>query len=150
MAYPENMPPVVIDYRKSTGERPVESRSLDDLGMDDGTINGICPLTVHGITGQNYTELPMHALKALAIQHLQQGGKIMAVDRDANPETLWSNVQLYPMIFPWLFPYGLGGIGLKDHKHKISDIVRKRNMLMYYDKHFQFDETFSLIAFNHE
>ena len=150
MAYPENMPPVVIDYRKSTGERPIESCSLDDSGMDDGTINGICPLTVHGITGQNYTELPMHALKALAIQHLQQGGRIMAIDRDMNPETLWNNVQLYPMIFPWLFPYGLGGIGLKDHKNKISDIVRKRNMLMYYDKCFQLDENFSLIAFNHE
>ena len=54
------------------------------------------------------------------------------------------------MIFPWLFPYGLGGIGHKNHKGKISDIFRKQHMLMYYDKQFQLDETFSLIAFNHE
>ena len=150
ISYPENVPPVVVDYRKSSGERPIEAHSVDDLGQDDGTTNGMCPLTVHGITGQNYTELPLHALKALAIQHLQQGGKVIAIGREAEPETLWNNTQLYPMIFPWLFPYGLGGIGHKEHKGKISDLARKRHMLMYYDKRFQRDETFSLTAFNHE
>lgn len=150
MAYPENVPPVVIDYRRLSGERPVESRGINDLGLDDGTTNGICPLTVHGITGQNYTKLPMHTLKALAVQHLQQGGNIMAIGRESNPETLWNNAQLYPMIFLWLFPYGLGGIGHKNYKGKISDISRKRHMLLYYDKQFQKDETFSLIVFNHE
>ena len=54
------------------------------------------------------------------------------------------------MIFPWLFPYGLGGLSLDVHKHRISDTLHKRHMLMYYDKHFQLDETFALIAFNHE
>ena len=125
MSYPENVPPVVVDYQKSSGERPIEARSVDNLGQDDGTTNGMCPLTVHGITGQNYTELPLHALKALAIQHLQQGGKVIAIGREAEPETLWNNTQLYPMIFPWLFPYGLGGIGHKEHKGKILDLACK-------------------------
>ena len=150
LAYPENQPPVIVDYRKSSGERSVEAHSINNQGLDDGTIEGICPLTVHGITGQNYTELPLHALKAIALQHLQQGGKIMAIGRNNAPETLWNNLQLYPMIFPWLFPYGLGGIGHKNHKGKISDIFHKQHMLMYYDKRFQLDETFPLIAFNHE
>ena len=100
MTYPENIPPVVIDYRRTSGERPMEARSVNDLGLDDGTMEGICPLSVHGVAGQNYTELSMHALKALAIQHLQQGGKVMAVGRENNPETLWNNTCLYPMMFP--------------------------------------------------
>ncbi|KAF8416922.1 hypothetical protein L210DRAFT_3362078, partial [Boletus edulis BED1] len=88
--------------------------------------------------------------KALALQHLQQGGKALAIGRESNPETLWNNPALYPMIFPWLFPYGLGGLSLSFHKSKISDNTRKHLMLMYYDKRFQLDETFALIAFNHE
>ena len=88
LAYPENQPPVIVDYQKSSGECPVEAHSIDDQGLDDGIIEGICPLTVHGITGQHYTELPLHALKAIALQHLQQGGKIMAIGRNNAPETL--------------------------------------------------------------
>jgi len=107
-------------------------------------------LTVHGITGKNYTELLIHALKALAILHLQQGGKILAIGREDVPETIWNNSQLYPMIFPWLFPYGLGGVKLKSHKGKVSDAMRLWHMLMYPDKWFQMDKNFTLIAFNHQ
>ena len=32
----------------------------------------------------------------------------------------------------------------------MSDAVHKKHLLMYYDKHFQIDHKFCLIAFNHE
>jgi hypothetical protein len=53
-------------------------------------------------------------------------------------------------MMPWLFPYGLGGIGNTVQKGKVSDTVHKRHLLMYYDKRFQKDPYFPLIAFNHE
>ena len=53
-------------------------------------------------------------------------------------------------MLPWLFPYGLGGIGQTEHKHKLSSMMHKRHLLMYYDKRFQKDPHFPLIAFNHE
>ncbi len=50
-------------------------------------------------------------------------------------------------MFPWLFPYGLGGIGsipnLGDHEHK-------KHLLMYHDKRFQVDPNFPFVAFSHE
>jgi hypothetical protein len=53
-------------------------------------------------------------------------------------------------MMPWLFPYGLGGIGQAEHNKKLSAIAHKRHLLMYYDKRFQRDPHFPLIAFNHE
>jgi len=49
-------------------------------------------------------------------------------------------------MFPWLFPYGLGGIGTT----KLSDKKHKRHLLMYNDKHFQMDNNFLFVAFSHE
>jgi hypothetical protein len=53
-------------------------------------------------------------------------------------------------MMPWLFPYGLGGIGNNLQNGHISDIAYKRQLLMYHDKRFQKDAHFPLIAFNHE
>ena len=50
--YDENLPPVVIDYRKTLGDCPIEAYSVNDLETDDGTTEGICPLTVYGIQGK--------------------------------------------------------------------------------------------------
>jgi len=57
---------------------------------------------------------------------------------------------LFPSMLPWLFPYGLGGIGQTEHKYNLSSMMHKRHLLMYYDKRFQKDPHFPLIAFNHE
>ncbi|KAI0769472.1 hypothetical protein BC629DRAFT_1292039, partial [Irpex lacteus] len=55
-------------------------------------------------------------------------------------------------MFPWLFPYGYGGLGNEKIQSdlKISDKIRKRLWLTYYDQRFQNDQFFSLIAFNHQ
>ncbi|KAH7917725.1 hypothetical protein BV22DRAFT_1108516 [Leucogyrophana mollusca] len=148
--YPETGPPVVVDYRRSDTNREPESTSVHETDIDNGTAEGPCPFIVHGITGQDYSNLPLRTLKALALQHLKDGGKVLAIGHSANPESLFNNPQLYPQMFPWLFPYGHGGIGSPDHKGKLSNARHKKRLLMYHDKRFQLDEHFPIIAFNHE
>ena len=63
---------------------------------------------------------------------------------------MYNNPQAYPQMFPWLFPYGFEGIGQKCHFSKISESNHKKNLLMYYDKRFQTNFYFPMIAFNHE
>ena len=55
-----------------------------------------------------------------------------------------------PKAYPWLFPYGLGGIGNKNGYSVVGDLLRKRSLLLYHDKRFQTDPIFSLVALNHE
>ena len=53
-------------------------------------------------------------------------------------------------MFPWLFPYGFGGIGQFSHKKKISKLEHKQHLLMYHNKRFQYDLDFPIITFYHE
>ncbi|KAA1480016.1 hypothetical protein DENSPDRAFT_742903, partial [Dentipellis sp. KUC8613] len=88
--------------------------------------------------------------KAHAIQHLLDGNPALGIGRAPEPESMYNNPQLYPQAFPWLFPYGLGGIGNLNGFKKLSDIVRKRALLMYHDKRFQMEPLFPLVALNHQ
>ncbi|KAI0346340.1 hypothetical protein BDW22DRAFT_1323620, partial [Trametopsis cervina] len=90
------------------------------------------------------------SIRLKAMKYFAQGGKSLGIGKADQPESLWNNPQLYPSMFPWLFPYGYGGLGNDRIQIPIQDGVRKKNMLMYHDKRFQHDQYFSLIAFNHE
>jgi len=148
--YPEDMPPVVIDYKESIFNKDPESTAVNDMEDETGTEDGPCPFVVHGLTGEEYSTKGLKALKAIALKHLTDNKKIAAVGHHKNPESIYNNPQLFPQMMPWLFPYGLGGIGNKLQKGHISDIAHKRHLLMHYDKRFQLDPHFPLIAFNHE
>ena len=109
-------------------------------------MEGDCVFTVHRLTGETLQTMVPNALKALALQHLNSNGKMLAVGHNSTLQSMWNNTQLYPQMFPWLFPYGLGGIGASS----ISDKEQKRHLLMYHDKCFQTDINFPFVAFSHK
>ncbi|TFK55360.1 hypothetical protein OE88DRAFT_1608444, partial [Heliocybe sulcata] len=133
-SYPETSPPVTVSYHKETDNKEELSKSLHDTGEEEGSTSRPCPLVVHGVTGSQLHTQTMKSLKATALKHLLSGGKIMAVGHAENPESLYNNPHLYPQMFPWLFPYGLGGIGNTNYYKKISETAHKHCLLMYYDK----------------
>ena len=55
--YPEDVPPVVIDYRHSETNKDIEATSVHDMKSENGIRTGMCPLTVHGITGEQYVSI---------------------------------------------------------------------------------------------
>jgi len=146
MQYDEDMPPVTVEYRRSESNKVPEGTSVFDNEEDDGTVEGDCAFTVHGLMGEICSSMTPNALKAMALRHLNSGGKVLAVGRSDHFESMWNNPQLYPQMFPWLFPYGLGGIGATSLSHK----EHKRHLLMYHDKRFQTDVNFPFVAFSHE
>jgi len=148
--YPEEGPPVTIDYRSSIINKHKEATSVFDMEEEDGVENGECPFVVHGITGENYSTLSKDATRALALQHLIKDQNILFVGHGSKPESMFNNSQLFPSMMPWLFPYGLGGIGNSKIVGRMSSIAQKKYLLMYHDKRFQTDPAFPLIAFNQE
>jgi hypothetical protein len=149
-SYPEDLPPVVINYRHSTTNKIPEATSVHDMELENGTAEGMCPFTVHTLTSEEYDTTNAETLKAIATKHLDEGGKVLAIGHSKEPQSIWKNPKLYPQMFPWLFPYGLGGIGHERQRHRLSDASHKKHLLMYHDKRFQKDSHFPLIAFNHE
>ena len=77
-----------------------------------GTRAEICPLTIHRITSKKYVDASTETLKVVAMEHLTNMGKFIAVGRAENPES----ISHYPQMFPWLFPYSLGDIREQQHK----------------------------------
>jgi hypothetical protein len=151
--YPLMGVPVNIEYSKSdpeSGNKIVSAMSVYDNEFEDGTTDGPCPFTVHGLTGPEFENMSMDKLKARALQHLAEKGSTLGISHDSRPQSMYDNPQAYPQMFPWLFPYGYGGIGQKCHFAKISETTHKKNLLMYHDKRFQTDFYFPMIAFNHE
>ena len=151
--YEEEGIPVVINYKRSNindGNKIPSAMSKHDMEEEEGTEDGPCPFTVHGLTGPEYSKMTWQTLKIKALQHLESQGKTLKVGHDTTPQSMYDNPQIYPQMFPWLFPYGLGGLTQAVHKKKISDAEHKKLLLMYHDKRFQTDDYFPIIAFNHE
>ena len=120
--YPLAGVPVNIEYTKSdeeSGNKIASAMSVYDGEFEDGTTDGPCPFTVHGLTGPEFEKMPIERLKARALHHLAENGSTLGISHDSKPQSMYDNPQVYPQMFPWLFPYGLGGIGQKCHFHKV-------------------------------
>ena len=146
--YPEDVPPVSIHFQQSMTNKVEEGTSVFDDAPDDGVEEGDCPFVVHGLTGDQLTTKSASALKGIALRHWNSRGAALAISHDASPQSIYKNPSLYPQIFPWLFPYGLGGIGSSNLQ--LSDQAHKRYLLMYHDKRFQRDPCFPFVAFSHQ
>ena len=70
--YPEDMPPVVIDYKESIFNKDPESTAVNDIEDEAGTENGPCPFIAHSLTGEEYST---KGLKAIALKHLTDNKK---------------------------------------------------------------------------
>ena len=148
--YPENGIPVVVGYRCSESNEILEATSVHGQDGLEGTTEGACPFVVHGLTEDELLRMKTKDLKSAALQHLMNGKFVLGIGQASTPESLYNNPQLYPKMFPWLYPYGLGGLNNAFLQNSLSDKAYKHHMLMYHDKRFQLDPEFVLIAFNHE
>ena len=150
--YPESGIPVQVISKivpVTSGNTLPSEMSMHDLDIEKGTSSGLCPFTVTGVSGEELDLMSTETMKAVALRHLESYGKILAIGRSKSPVSMYDNAQSYPQMFPWLFPYGKGGIGQAIHKGLISEDRYKKHLLMYFDKRFQKDPYFPMVAFNH-
>jgi hypothetical protein len=150
--YGEDEPPVVVEWRWSADGtmRPEGlSKHSQDTKEEEGVTEGKCPFIVHGLTSDRLSGKTTEQLKSLALNHMENDGFALGIGHAAEPESIFNNPDLYPLTFPWLFPYGLGGIK-NDRQVRVSEPARIRHLLLYHDKRFQLDPVFVLMAFNHQ
>lgn len=149
--YPECGMPVEVVNRPMQGNTNAEpaATSVHDVDDEEGTTDGPCLFTVHGLVAEDLQGMTAAARKIAALAHLHSGGHVLAVGSGEQPESVYNNYQLYPQLFPWIFPYGLGGVGNARVKGFISERIHKKWLLMFHDKRFQTESRFLLLAFNH-
>ncbi|KAF8584906.1 hypothetical protein K439DRAFT_1646813 [Ramaria rubella] len=96
-SYKDNEIPVTIEYHQSHSNKHAQSTSIHDCEPEEGTAEGECPFVVNGITGN---ELPIHNTKkliAIAIEHLQNNGRMLGVGQ----ATLSPSISLVVSIWSW-------------------------------------------------
>jgi hypothetical protein len=148
-AYPEDAPPVLVDYRSSTSNKRPEATAVNDMEEEAGTETGKCPFIVHGLTGEEYSTKSLKALKAIALKHITDNGSVLAIGHKKNQNQFTEILNYFPKCYLG-FPIWTWWYWKYSSKNHISDIAHKQHLLMYYDKRFQLDPHFPLIAFNHE
>ena len=103
-AYPENEPPVIVNYTQTTGSnQDAESTAVNNLDEDEGTEKGDCPFIVDGLTGKTLEHLGKirpYEITARAVEHFKSGGKVLGIGQSKEPESLYNNPKLYPQMFP--------------------------------------------------
>ncbi|TFK58954.1 hypothetical protein BDN72DRAFT_781405, partial [Pluteus cervinus] len=97
--YPEDLPPVTIQYKPMFSNKIPETMDLVDCEDEDGVDTGDCPFVVHGLSANAITTETAESLKATALKHMNSGGKILAIGRSSQPESLYNNPSLYPQMF---------------------------------------------------
>ncbi|KAJ3752140.1 hypothetical protein EV360DRAFT_97536 [Lentinula raphanica] len=131
--YSENQPPVAVEFFVKGSNRNAEGVSVHDNLDDDGVEDDRCVFTVHGIVGDALKNMTTQQLIGYAAQHLDNEGKFLRISHASTPQSLWNNPQLYPKMFPWLFPYGLGGLGTYK-AHSFSEASHLKFLMLYHDK----------------
>ncbi|EJD40482.1 hypothetical protein AURDEDRAFT_70022, partial [Auricularia subglabra TFB-10046 SS5] len=59
--------------------------------------------------------IPSNDLRRAAFKHIMSGGGYLKLFHDPEPANSFNNPDLFPMAYPTLFPYGIGGF---EHKRK--------------------------------
>ncbi|KAJ4475386.1 hypothetical protein C8R41DRAFT_774521, partial [Lentinula lateritia] len=98
-SYADNVPIVAVEYFQKGSNRNAEGVSVHDDLNDDGTEEGTCVFTVHGIVGPSIKNMTRDQMIGITAMHLDNEGKFMRTSHAENPESLWNNPQLYPKMF---------------------------------------------------
>ncbi|KAJ7215441.1 hypothetical protein GGX14DRAFT_307449, partial [Mycena pura] len=64
-------------------------------------------------------------LREAALNHVKAGGGYVTVPHDPTPANEFMNPDLFPLIYPTLFPYGIGGF---QDKHRVSPLSTARHI----------------------
>ena len=92
---------------------------------------------------------PAKQLTAAAIRHMTSKGKaFVQVAHGSKPMNEFFNVELFPMLYPTLYPYGCGGFEDKRRNKAVSLKAHVKHLFSLSDKRFQTHYSFLFTVFN--
>ena len=91
---------------------------------------------------------PSNELRAAAMRHVKKGGGYLQIPHEPSPVNEFNNPDLFPLMYPTLYPYGIGGFDDRDRSVKLSMKRHVKHLLHLSDRRFQEHPTFIFTAFN--
>ncbi|KAF5335892.1 hypothetical protein D9758_017541 [Tetrapyrgos nigripes] len=105
-SYEEEAVPVAYEYHQQDFNKDALMSAINEDIEDEGTETGPCPVSVHGLTGEEFGNMTSREMCAAALKHLKENKKnILFVAHDDKPVPTSHNPSLFRMMYH-LFPYG--------------------------------------------
>ena len=126
----------------------------DSADLNSDCVTAELDVNVNDIPFQNIIitdvdgHAPPHELRAAALRHVKQGGGYIQIPHDPTPVNEFCNPSLFPMIYPTLFPYGIGGFEDQTRDIPISMRQHVKHLCGLADRRFQEHYSFMFTAFN--
>jgi hypothetical protein len=132
----------VLQSRYDTLDHDVFAAGLEGSEPEEIPLQSVVITDIDGHASSN-------ELRAAAIRHVKQkGGGYLQISHEPNPVNEFDNPTLFPMIYPTLYPYGLGGFEDCTHKSALSLKAHVKHLLNLTDRRFQEHPSFLFSAFN--
>ncbi|KAJ7459329.1 hypothetical protein FB451DRAFT_972765, partial [Mycena latifolia] len=117
-----HLPPSVLqDPNRSLSAGAASAPNLPDIlpPVPDIPFQSVVVADVNG-------NAPSDELKAVALKHMEKAGSnYLEIPHDPKPVNEFKNRHLFPMMYPTLFPYGLGGL---EDSNRCAPISFKRHI----------------------
>jgi hypothetical protein len=92
---------------------------------------------------------PSNELRAAAMRHIKKkGGGYIEIPHDPEPVNEFFHPDMFPMIYPTLFPYGIGGFEDKKRSSRLSLKRHAKHLFSLADRRFQEHYSFLFTVFN--
>ena len=137
----DDLETLVSRYDTNPSSKTTESASHPAEASDEIQFSNLVIADVDGNTSPK-------DLKAAALCHYKRGGSFLAVSHEPIPVNEFFNPSLLPMMYPTLFPYGIGGAEDKHRMISISFENHVKHFLSLADRRFQEHYSFIFTAFN--
>ncbi|KAJ7723184.1 hypothetical protein DFH07DRAFT_759635 [Mycena maculata] len=112
---------------------------LDPLDLSDITCPPISDLPFQSVVGADVDpHAPSHTLRSAALKHMQcPGSNYIETPHDPLPVNEFRNLDLFPMMYPALFPYGIGKSENLNRQTRFSFKSHIKHLLSLSDCRFQ-------------
>lgn len=148
LSYPEDSPTVAIFQFDFDSEPSVQNLPVYNISDKFECENGMSIMYVCGLTAQSMTEMTHKEQILIAVAHVKSERQIIGYRKASDSESIYHNLELFPGMFPWLFPYGFREFENSEMLKEVSCCTHVRYLLMFYDRCFQVDEFFLYLVFN--
>ncbi|KAJ6557446.1 hypothetical protein B0H19DRAFT_946605 [Mycena capillaripes] len=130
------------DANNASASHPVLSDILHPPTIAPISFDSVVVTDLDGHTSPN-------ELRRAAVEHLKMPGKnYIGIPHDSNPVNEFKNPALFPMMYPTLYPYGIGGCEDRRRKSPLSMRSHVKHLFNISDRRFQTHYSFLFTAFN--
>ncbi len=142
--------PVEINLEDETPAVTSIGSRYDDSNNQDDSAESQAEDVFHNavVTDLNCSNVSSKDLASAALRHLHQGGGFLQMPHGKDPCNEYHNPTLFPLMYPTLFPYGLGGFDDDARSSKIGMKTQVKHLMSLRDRRFQTHYSFLFSVFN--